>query len=98
MRELHNVIERLVILSDGEITENEIHSFAVPRKTKKVEESFFDRFDKFQEFKDFAEKEFIERKLKKNGWNITKTAEEIDIQRSHLYNKIDKYSLQREKN
>ncbi len=98
VRELHNVIERLVILSDGEITENEVHSFAIPRKTKKVEESFFDRFDKFQEFKDFAEKEFIDRKLKKNGWNITKTAEEIDIQRSHLYNKIDKYGLQREKN
>lgn len=98
VRELHNVIERLVILSDEEITENEVHSFAIPRKTKKVEESFFDRFDKFQEFKDFAEKEFIDRKLKKNGWNITKTAEEIDIQRSHLYNKIDKYGLQREKN
>ena len=98
VRELHNVIERLVILSDDEITENEVLSFAVPRKTKKVEESFFDRFDKFQQFKDFAEKEFIERKLKKNGWNITKTAEEIDIQRSHLYNKIDKYGLSREKN
>jgi len=98
VRELHNVIERLVILSDEEITENEVLSFAVPRRTKKVEESFFDRFDKFQEFKDFAEKEFIDRKLKKNGWNITKTAEEIDIQRSHLYNKIDKYGLQREKN
>lgn len=98
VRELHNVIERLVILSDGEITESEVLSFAVPRKTKKVEESFFDRFDKFQQFKDFAEKEFIERKLKKNGWNITKTAEEIDIQRSHLYNKIDKYGLSREKN
>lgn len=98
VRELHNVIERLVILSDGEITENEVVSFAVPRKTKKVEESFFDRFDKFQQFKDFAEKEFIERKLKKNTWNITKTAEEIDIQRSHLYNKIDKYGLSRDKN
>lgn len=98
VRELHNVIERLVILSDGEITEQEVLSFAVPRKTKRVEESFFDRFEKFQEFKDFAEKEFIERKLKKNNWNITKTAEEIDIQRSHLYNKIDKYELKREKN
>ncbi|MFM6951716.1 MAG: helix-turn-helix domain-containing protein [Bacteroidota bacterium] len=30
-----------------------------------------------------------------NGWNVAKTAQEIDIQRSHLYNKIEKYSLKR---
>jgi hypothetical protein len=46
-------------------------------------------------YKDFVEKEFIERKLKSNLWNITKTAEEIGIQRSHLYNKIDKYGFTR---
>lgn len=97
VRELRNVIERMVILCDGEITEQDVISLAVPRRTKKMEESLFDRYQKFQEFKDFAEKEFIERKLKKNGWNITKTAEEIDIQRSHLYNKIEKFGLKREK-
>ena len=98
VRELHNVIERLVILCDREVGEQDVISYAVPRKSKKLDESIFDRYDKFQEFKDFAEKEFIERKLKKNGWNITKTAEEIDIQRSHLYNKIEKFGLKREKN
>lgn len=96
VRELNNVIERLTILCDKEITEQDVISYAVPRKSKKLDEGMFDRFDKFQEFKDFAEKEFIERKLKKNGWNITKTAEEIEIQRSHLYNKIDKFGLKRE--
>jgi DNA-binding NtrC family response regulator len=42
------------------------------------------------------ERLFIEHKLQKNGWNVTKTADEIDIQRSHLYNKIEKYDLKRE--
>ena len=98
VRELHNVIERLVIMSDGEITENEVMSFAVPRKSRRAEESLFDRYEKFQDFKDYAEREFIEKKLRKNNWNITKTAEEIDIQRSHLYNKIEKYGLKRDKN
>jgi DNA-binding NtrC family response regulator len=56
----------------------------------------YDMFEKFQDFKDYAEKEFIERKLRKNNWNITKTSEEIDIQRSHLYNKIEKFGLKRE--
>ena len=58
--------------------------------------SWMDRYDTFQDFKDAAEAEFIRRKLAKNQWNVTKTAEEIDIQRSHLYNKIEKYGLQRE--
>jgi two-component system, NtrC family, nitrogen regulation response regulator NtrX len=98
VRELHNVIERLVIMSDGEITENEVMSFAVPRKSRRAEESLFDRYEKFQDFKDYSEREFIEKKLRKNNWNITKTAEEIDIQRSHLYNKIEKYGLKRDKN
>lgn len=95
VRELHNVIERLVIMSDGEISDQEVTSYAVPRKNKRHEESIFERYDRFQDFKDFAEREFIEKKLKRNGWNITKTAEEIDIQRSHLYNKIEKYGLKR---
>ena len=98
VRELHNVIERLVILSENEISETDVQSFAVPRKARKSEENIFDRYDKFQDFKDYAEKEFIERKLRKNNWNITKTAEEIDIQRSHLYNKIEKFELKRDSN
>ena len=38
---------------------------------------------------------FIDAKLKKNNWNVAKTSAEIDIQRSHLYNKIDKFDLKR---
>ncbi|MBK8659949.1 MAG: hypothetical protein IPN22_14050 [Bacteroidetes bacterium] len=39
---------------------------------------------------------FIEHKLKKFAWNVSKTAEVLDIQRSHLYNKIEKYDLRRQ--
>ena len=55
----------------------------------------FDAFSKFQDFKDHAEMEFIKYKLEKNNWNVSKTAEDIDIQRSHLYSKIEKFSLKR---
>ena len=97
VRELHNVVERLVILSnDGKITEQDVADYAVPQKRKKKGGSLFDEYDKFQEFKDYVEKEFIIRKLSTNGWNISKTAEAIGIQRSHLYNKMDKYEIARE--
>jgi DNA-binding NtrC family response regulator len=97
IRELHNVIERLVILSDQKITETEVQNYVVGNKSKaNTLEDIFEKYDKFQEFKDFMERVFIEFKLQKNGWNVTKTADEIDIQRSHLYNKIEKYSLRRD--
>ncbi len=95
IRELHNVIERLIILSGNKITEEDVTKFASPLHNKNQEKSVFERFSTLQEFKDHVEKIFIEEKLKKNGWNVAKTAQEIDIQRSHLYNKIDKYALRR---
>jgi len=55
----------------------------------------FESFEKFQDFKEHIEKLFIEDKLRKNGWNVSKTADVLDIQRSHLYNKIEKYNLKR---
>ncbi|WNJ21537.1 helix-turn-helix domain-containing protein [Pontibacter sp. G13] len=42
------------------------------------------------------EKNFILKKLEANNWNISKTAEQMDIQRSHLYNKMEKYGIKRE--
>lgn len=95
IRELRNVIERLVILSGQKITEEDVIKYASPMHQQNNEKSVFEKYDTLQEFKDYVEKIFIEEKLKKNGWNVAKTAQEIDIQRSHLYNKIEKYNLRR---
>jgi DNA-binding NtrC family response regulator len=96
IRELRNVIERLVILCGDKITETDIINFANPMGGKSVNlEDIVNQYEKFQDFKDFAEQVFIDTKLRKNAWNVAKTAQEIDIQRSHLYNKIEKFSLKR---
>jgi len=49
----------------------------------------------FQEFKDRAEAAFIRKQLEASGWNVSKTAEVLQIQRSHLYSKMKKYGLER---
>ena len=67
-----------------------------PLPTKDPLENLFNKFDKFQDFKDHMESLYIAHKLKMNNWNVSKTSDEIDIQRSHLYNKIEKYNLKRE--
>ncbi|OFY71995.1 MAG: Fis family transcriptional regulator [Bacteroidetes bacterium RIFCSPLOWO2_12_FULL_37_12] len=95
IRELHNVIERLVILSSDKINEEEIELYAMKKPATASELNIYDRFEKFQEFKEYAEKEFIKTKLNKFNWNVTKAADSIDIQRSHLYNKMERYNLSR---
>ncbi|GEP98836.1 helix-turn-helix domain-containing protein [Chitinophaga cymbidii] len=46
-------------------------------------------------FRDEVEKIFIEFMLNKNGWNVSRTAQELDIQRSHLYNKMERYGIRK---
>ncbi len=97
VRELHNVVERLTILSQGErITHLDVERYVAPAGSHvNPVMGLMDRFDQFQEFRDMAEKLFIEHKLIEFEWNISRTAEAIGIQRSHLYNKMDKYDIQR---
>lgn len=115
IRELRNMVERLIILSDKVITHKDIVTYANPAAisssnshngNNRAEESQnghpvsaeldYDRFESFQDYKDQTEKNFIKYKLEKNSWNVSKTADDIEIQRSHLYSKIEKYGLKRE--
>ena len=104
IRELRNMIERLIILSDKVITDDDVRAFANPAApvsatatatAAAAPQTDFNQFKNFQDYKDFAEREYIKFKLEKNNWNVSKTADDIDIQRSHLYSKIEKYGLKR---
>jgi len=93
VRELKNTIERLIILSDSDV---------IDRKNIEAENrSYSSEMDKLinsestlRDFQDISEKIFIERKLNENNWNISKTAEALDIQRSHLYTKIKQFNIE----
>ncbi len=98
VRELHNVVERLLILSEGEVIGvQDAERYVQPGAAgANPVEGLIERFDEFSDFRDMAEKLFIEHKLRQFDWNISRTAEAIGIQRSHLYNKMNKYEIQRE--
>src|SRR3954470_16565796 len=77
IRELRNMVERLIILSDKTITEDDVRSFANPSATTAAlpantgtaaPQSDFNQFKNFQEYKDHAEREYIKFKLEKNNW------------------------------
>lgn len=94
VRELRNFIERVIIMvPQVEIGEKEINSL-LPKSSSAIGE-ILDISNSFQDFKEKAERAFIEKQLEINNWNISKTAEILDIQRSHLYSKIKKYGLEK---
>ena len=95
VRELRNIIERIIIIVDKrEISHKDI-DFMFASNQHSVDD-LVDTSNSFQEFKEKAERVFILKQLIANDWNISKTAEMLDIQRSHLYNKMKKYGIEKE--
>ncbi len=94
VRELRNIIERIIIIIDKrEIARSDIELLLNPGQA--TMDDIIDESNSFQEFKEKAERAFILKQLNENNWNISKTAELLDIQRSHLYNKMKKYGIEK---
>lgn len=97
VRELRNTVERLLILSPGEAVRAADVDFLVAGAT--AGDTFGAALlgiDTFGEFKEQAELVYITRKLRDNDWNVSETARQIDMPRSNLYKKIEKYRLTRD--
>ena len=94
VRELKNIVERIIIIIDKrEIARSDVELLLKPGQA--TMDDIIDESNSFQEFKEKSEKAFIIKQLNENNWNISKTAELLDIQRSHLYNKMKKYGIEK---
>ena len=92
VRELRNLIERLCILSSGNVIKrDDLPTLALVREEDARKDPF--GLKTLQEFKDFTEKEFLVKKLKENNGNVSRTARQLDMQRSNLYKKLEKYGI-----
>jgi two-component system nitrogen regulation response regulator NtrX len=49
---------------------------------------FTQPYDSLRDARNAFEKEYIGRKLREHHWNISRTAEDLKIERSHLHRKI----------
>jgi two-component system nitrogen regulation response regulator NtrX len=95
VRELRNLIERLVIMVPSDAIDISDLPAEFFRAAGDIIASAM-RLSTLQDFKDEAEKAFIIAKLREHGWNVSKTAEAIDTPRSNLYKKIEQYNIKRE--
>ena len=85
VRELRNVIERAMVVAKGNRIENQDLSFPSASDENKS------KLISLQEI----EEDHIRQVLEQLGWNITRAAEILEIDRATLYNKIKKYDLRK---
>lgn len=87
IRELKNVLERLVIMTPSKvITPGDLF---IPDAKK----SDYFAVDSLKDARELFERDFIAKKLEENAWNISKTSEVLDIERSNLHRKIKAYDI-----
>ncbi|MBN2492143.1 MAG: sigma-54-dependent Fis family transcriptional regulator [Planctomycetes bacterium] len=94
VRELRNFVERLVILRPRPVMDADAIEASTGRGTESVWQEVLET-SSFEEFKEKSERLFLEHKLATFHWNITRTADALGMQRSHLYKKIDRLGLRR---
>jgi two-component system nitrogen regulation response regulator NtrX len=97
VRELRNTVERLLILASGDaVRVEDVELLAAGRSGAPGVGGELLSSENFSDFKDGAERAYILQKLRENDWNVAETARRIDMPRSNLYKKIEKYGLVRE--
>ena len=84
VRELENAVERAMVVTPGPLIDREHlpmqSGTAATAEGKRLED---------------IEQRHIEQILKETGWNISRSAAILDIDRVTLYHKIEKYGLKR---
>jgi two-component system nitrogen regulation response regulator NtrX len=92
VRELKNTLERLVILASGpQITLEDL-----PEDLTGLVSDQGDSSKSVQSLKDAKsdfERGYILGKLEENEWNVSKTADALNIERSNLHRKLKSYDI-----
>lgn len=97
LRELKNVIERILIVVPGRvISVEDIPNLSGGMSTEMVPRPSLDGAlsqSTLRDAREDFEREFIIQKLEENDWNISRTAEQIELERSNLHRKIKSYGI-----
>ncbi len=92
IRELKNVIERLMIMASGDTIDADDLPANIQHPTAqtalKIEVGMT-----LREMKNSVEREYILAVLKRTKWNISQAAKELDIDRTNLHKKIKYFGL-----
>jgi DNA-binding NtrC family response regulator len=108
VRELRNVIERMVILSESEITADDVppdqlgDAVRASGAAESGESSTSDGATptgsglSLREFRDRTEADYILATLRECDWNISRAATQLGVERTHLHKKMRAFGIKRE--
>lgn len=99
VRELRNVCEQVAIFGTDPVTPEQLPSSmmqeSAPRETGLVRLTDPATLLPLRDFKEQCEKEYIESVLRRTNWNFTAAAKLLDIQRTHLHQKVTALKIER---
>ena len=102
IRELKNIVERLLIMAPHEVIVSDDVTAILPVTPEAVTEIDATSIslqpqssNSLQKMVDEAEKSFVLQALEANRWNVKQTAEQLKIERSNFYKKLTKYNIKR---
>lgn len=98
VRELKNVVERMVILGNDPLTIDDLpptrnQASAMPQLDWASE---VDGGPSLREFREQSERRYILRTLDACGWNISRAAQALQVERTNLHKKMKAYGIRRE--
>jgi DNA-binding NtrC family response regulator len=107
VRELKNVIERMVVLSDEDLKVDDLPvEIRHPQDRLNQEQvagawltdllsSAGEQMVSLRDFREAVERAYILQRLRDNGWNVSRTAESLMVERTHLHRKMKLLGIQR---
>ena len=96
VRELRNLMERLMIMVSGDLIRRDDLPPEIRHRARAgvdPEEAANGDFDSLREAREAFEANYIRRQLEDCQGNVTRTAEALGIERSHLYRKLKAYGI-----
>ena len=93
VREVKNVTERMVIMSGDRIALDDLPEY-ITGGSGGVDVRRYDGMS-LKDVRDEVEREYIRDKLNDYGWNITRTAQVLGIERTNLHKKIKQLGIKR---
>jgi DNA-binding NtrC family response regulator len=98
IRELKNVVERMVIMSGDRITAADVPASleggASAAASAGISAQHYEGMS-LKDVRDEVERDYIRAKLEEHGWNITKTAQALEIERTNLHKKIKQLGIKK---
>jgi two-component system nitrogen regulation response regulator NtrX len=98
IRELRNLIERLMIMVPGSLIEashaalflqgRPVMNAAVQATAPAASALAGKTYESLRDARNAFERDYIGRKLREHNWNVSRTADDLQIERSHLHRKI----------